>query len=82
MNKIAISLIALSLMASGAFASQRNNDEPAGRAFLGNTDIYTSNAADESSASSALAVADQEFGGSAFELLTKRATIRQNGDDN
>ena len=72
MNKIAISLIALSLMASGAFASQRNNDEP-------NTRIFTTSAASDTSP---LAVASNDVAGSAFAALTKRANERMNGDDN
>ena len=85
MNKIAISLIALSLMASGALASQRNNDEPAARVFLGDNDFGTSNGSGLSTdlgVSSPLALTGQEFGGSAFDALAKRAMERQNGDDN
>ena len=67
MNKIAISLIALSLMASGAFASQRNNDEADARTFT--------------TSASPLAVASNDVAGSAFAALTKRAMDRQNGDD-
>ena len=44
MNKITLSVLALSLMATGAFASQRNNDETAARMFFMD-DVATSSEA-------------------------------------
>ena len=72
MNKITLSGLALSLMATGAFASQRNNDETAARMFFMD-DVATS--------SEAFAVAGGSADLSAFEQLTIRADQRQNGDD-
>ena len=75
MNKIAISLIALGVMASGAFASQRNNDETAARVFLYGIE-------NASTAESGIAVGAGDASGSAFDALSKRAMTRQSGDDN
>ena len=82
MNKIAISLIALSLMATGSFASQRNNDDTTARLYLGHNDFGGGKVSSGEVESKAFAVNSGEVGGSAFSALAKRAMDRQNGDDN
>jgi hypothetical protein len=72
MKKIAISLIALGVIASGALASQRNID-PVDYTFT------VSNGVVDSKPLAAVAATST---GSAFEALFVRSMDRQNGDDN
>ena len=79
MNKIAVSLIVLSIMASGAFA-EPNNVDTAGRNFiartLGHGDVASAGE------TQAFAVAAEAVSYTAFQKLTNRANERMNGDDN
>ena len=79
MNKIAISLIALGVMASGAFA-EPNNVDTAGRNFIARTPGHGDVAS--VGESQALAVAAEAVAYTAFQKLTIRSNERMNGDDN